>query len=361
VIVPGLEKKSRTDKQEMLRWLEQTKLVGENEHEEHEFVVAPIGGNGQQGEIYRWVGRQMLRKENDEAKRLLYVAATRARSELHLMGTAELKKGGQEFARPWSGSLLRVAWGALEPEFQRAFGERVPVAVVEAEQQGQLPFPFPPMIALRRLPADWGPPVAEEALVTEAEPVMAERRHGSLATRAFGTTVHALLEDLARDGSTDNSGWRPRAAALLRSAGIPRSEAESQAAEVVKTLQAVLNDPDGRWILGARTDAQSETSWSSWVESDGGERVQTLRGDRIFRAGATPGSLEDSHLWIVDYKTARHGASGLTEFLEEEKKVYLPQLEGYAAIVRKVRGETGPICLALYYPLLQKLLWWSSV
>jgi ATP-dependent helicase/nuclease subunit A len=298
----------------------------------------------------------MVRKENDEAKRLLYVAATRARSELHLMGTAGVKKDGQEIARPWSGSLLRVAWAALEPDFQRAFKERPPAEPVGVAQQAQLP--FPPMIALRRLPAGWEAFIPDDEVAANEAPVVAERRHGSLATRAFGTTVHALLEDLARAGEADVTEWRPRAAALLRSSGIPRSEAESQGAEVVKTLQAVLNDSTGRWILGARADAQSEASWSSWIESDGGERVQTLRGDRIFRAGATPGSLEETHLWIVDYKTARHGASGLEEFLEEEKAAYLPQLESYAAIVRKVRGETGPIRLALYYPLLQRLLWW---
>ena len=39
-------------------------------------------------------------------------------------------------------------------------------------------------------------------------------------------------------------------------------------------------------------------------------RVELHRGDRIFRAGATPCSTEETHLWIVDYKTARHGASG---------------------------------------------------
>ena len=86
--------------------------------------------------------------------------------------------------------------------------------------------------------------------------------------------------------------------------------------------------------------------------------VRTLRGDRIFRAGATPCSPEESHLWIVDYKTARHGASGVDAFLESEKAKYLPQLEAYASVMRKVHGERQAIRLALYYPLLTKLLWW---
>jgi hypothetical protein len=56
VIVPGLERATRPDQQPLLRWLEQTRLVGEAEQEEREFVVAPIGRNGKPGGIYAWIG-----------------------------------------------------------------------------------------------------------------------------------------------------------------------------------------------------------------------------------------------------------------------------------------------------------------
>ena len=88
VIVPGLGRATRTESQPLLRWLEQTRLVGPEEEEEREFVVAPIGRNGKQGGIYAWIGELQGRREDDEAKRLFYVAATRARKELHLLGTA---------------------------------------------------------------------------------------------------------------------------------------------------------------------------------------------------------------------------------------------------------------------------------
>jgi ATP-dependent helicase/nuclease subunit A len=368
VIVPGLERSTRGEQQELLRWLEQTRLVGKSEQEEHEFVVAPIGRNDQQGRIYQWIGNQQGKRENEEAKRLLYVAATRARLELHLLGTASIKKDNLGLAKPHGGSLLRIAWPSLEKEFVRAWSEQEPAKPAPAQQQPELP--FPPMISLNRLPADWKP--QEQA--TTVQPgdeirEIIERPRGSLATRAFGTAVHALLEDLARLPGIDVGGvppavlaeiggWRPRALALLRSAGLARSEAERQSAEVVRALQTVLRDATGRWILGARAGAQTETSWSGWAASEGGEVVRTLRGDRIFRAGATPCSREETHLWIVDYKTAQHGASGLDAFLEDERAKYLPQLEAYAGILRKVDGENLPIRLALYYPLLTRLLWW---
>jgi ATP-dependent helicase/nuclease subunit A len=190
-----------------------------------------------------------------------------------------------------------------------------------------------------------------------------ERPRGSLSARAFGTVVHALLEELAGINTAgalaEVAKWRPRALAMLRANGLPRTEAEPQSAEVVRALTAVLKDATGCWILGARAGARTEISWSAWARTEGdGETVRSLRGDRIFRAGATPGSTEETHLWIVDYKTASHGTSGLDTFLEGEKAKYRQQLEAYAAVMRKVQGENLPICLALYYPLLSRLAWW---
>ena len=76
-------------------------------------MVAPIGRNGKQGDIYAWIGELQGRREDDEAKRLLYVAATRARKELHLLGTAIIKRDGQELSAGSSRSLLGIAWTAL--------------------------------------------------------------------------------------------------------------------------------------------------------------------------------------------------------------------------------------------------------
>jgi ATP-dependent helicase/nuclease subunit A len=368
VIVPGLERSTRTESQPLLRWLGQTKLVGPDEEEQHEFVVAPIGRSGKQGGIYEWIGKLQGRREDDEAKRLLYVAATRARTELHLLGTATVKNNG-ELGSGSSRSLLGIAWPALKNDFDRAYSELEPAkqqtefdfATETIPQQTAFDFDrAAPSIRLRRLPADWKP--REVAVATGViEPIVEriERPRAGLGARAFGTVVHALLEDLAgRDGmdaAGEVKGWRPRATALLRAAGLPRTEAEGQSAEVVRALLGVLNDANGRWILGARASAQTEASWSTWAAED---VVRTLRGDRIFRAGATPCSTEETHLWIVDYKTARHGESGLDAFLETEKQKYLGQLEAYAAVMRKVHGEDVPLRLALYYPLLTKLVWW---
>jgi ATP-dependent helicase/nuclease subunit A len=365
VIVPGLERTTGSDPHTLLRSIEQTRLVGPAENIEQQFVVAPIGRNGKGGRIYNWIGKQQTQRQEDETKRLLYVAATRAREELHLLGTATVTDTG-ELRHGGKSRLLGIAWEALEDEFAAAYQKVQPLILITPQQIELFP-ETTKTIRLRRLPLAWKPLSAAGAAEPREELTeVIERPRGELAARAFGTVVHALLEDLAQFAGIDATGasqgvfeqvaaWRSRALVMLRSNGLPRAEAEAQSAEVVRALAGVLRDPVGRWILGARAEARTEVSWSTW---DAGDVVRTLRGDRMFRAGAEPGSTDETHLWIVDYKTARHGAAGLDDFLAEEKRKYSRQLESYADITRKIRGQSTPIRLALYYPLLSKLVWW---
>jgi ATP-dependent exoDNAse (exonuclease V) beta subunit len=351
VIVPGLGRATRIDSTPLLRWVEHTRLVGDEEKEEREFVVAPIGRNGKQGGIYAWIGKLQSRREDDEARRLLYVAATRASKELHLMGTAVIKTDQTISVRDRH-SLLGIGWDAFQEIFDQAYARREPPPEPDPTQKN---FAFP-TIRLRRLPGDWQPPQHVTPRVRQEGPVeVIERPRGSLKARAFGTVVHGLLEDLSGKGAPDDlSAWQPKALAMLRGAGLPPVEAEGLSAEVLRTLQRVLQHSTGRWILGARAEARNEISWSTWTDNV----VRTLRGDRIFRAGAEPETAGETHLWIVDYKTARHGRGGVEEFLAGEKAKYERQLEAYAEVVRKVMGDQLRLRLALYFPVLTRLVWW---
>ena len=62
--------------------------------------------------------------------------------------------------------------------------------------------------------------------------------------------------------------------------------------------------------------------------------------------------------WIVDYKTSRHEGAGREEFLDREQERYRPQLERYAALMRRLGPE--PVRLGLYFPLLAAWREWSA-
>ncbi len=380
VLVPGLGRKITTGRPPLLRWLERTRPEdGERRREVREFLAAPIGRQGEEGDsIYKWLGRQQQMREEEEAKRLLYVACTRCKSALHLFGTATVKTehDGRVSIKPAPGSLLQTAWPALEPDFLAAWRQASPPG---EPVTGLVPNrTAPARLCLRRLPLQGPPetplqiplpPGGEGAAARAADRFVRPER--SLEARAFGVAAHALLEELANLAGRDSQppargellgeiqGWGPRARALLRHAGASPAIAERQAARVVRALASALEDDLGWWILGPHAQAHTEISWSSWSGAAGG--LKTLRGDRIFHAGAEPGSSGDSHVWIVDYKTSDPGGRGVEAFLEEERSRYMPQLEAYGQALRKAQPQSRPMRLALYFPLPQRLFYWSPV
>ena len=90
VIVPDLQKRVGRGKHEMLSWLERglppeiAANEGENSGEVTEFLIAPFSPKGSdRSEAKKWVDDLRRAREKQEERRLLYVAATRAREELH--------------------------------------------------------------------------------------------------------------------------------------------------------------------------------------------------------------------------------------------------------------------------------------
>ena len=58
-------------------------------------------------------------KRGHESTRLLYVAATRARKHLHLLGHATLDREGAALKAPNPRALLAKIWRTVEPAFDR--------------------------------------------------------------------------------------------------------------------------------------------------------------------------------------------------------------------------------------------------
>ena len=85
-----------------------------------------------------------------------------------------------------------------------------------------------------------------------------------------------------------------------------------------------------------------------------------LRADRTFFAGEEPLAEGERCIWIVDFKTTEQGSRSDADFDAAEKAKYAGQLEAYAALRRAMPEGDLPIRLGLYYPLAQRLVWWSA-
>ncbi|HEX5235977.1 MAG TPA: UvrD-helicase domain-containing protein [Silvibacterium sp.] len=361
VIVPGLDRKAAHDKQPLICSLERT----ESATGEREMLVAPIGyRGGDKHPTYSWVQKQRTLRADEELKRLLYVACTRARESLHLLGTAMQTNSGLKPAG--AKSLLSTAWLALAPDFERAQAARE-----RARESAVIPFParrqdlgleiaagaetaLPRTLVLRRFRA--GAEVRPRAEnVAFAGRTRAEdappRPEGSRDARRKGSVVHALLEHASRGAKVES--LRTRARLLLRGMAYSGKALEEGVAEAFGAVRNCMNDPDGAWILAPHPQAQSESSWTSWEDG----ALETVRADRVFIAGHAPHAPGEDHLWIVDYKMS--APAGDADFLVKQREAYSAQLERYARVLREAKGIELPVRFGLYYPRISRLDWWG--
>src|SRR5450759_3696746 len=109
VIVPGLGRAQRHDEAQLMLWMERPRPYGGRDHDgEGELLLAPIRAAGSDSDaIYDYVARLERERQSHEDVRLLYVAATRARTRLHLLASAPLKQKGDviELVEPRAGTV----------------------------------------------------------------------------------------------------------------------------------------------------------------------------------------------------------------------------------------------------------------
>src|SRR5688500_19603075 len=109
-------------------------------------LLAPINATGSAQEpIYELIRALDKRKADHENGRLLYVAATRARRRLHLLGDVKLEHDGTP-KPPAKGSLLCKLWSVVAAEFVQRGERRTPAANAPG-------VPAARQALLRRLPA----------------------------------------------------------------------------------------------------------------------------------------------------------------------------------------------------------------
>ncbi|HEV2448052.1 MAG TPA: UvrD-helicase domain-containing protein, partial [Candidatus Sulfopaludibacter sp.] len=309
VIVPDLQAGSGRGQWGLLSWLERGLEPGDESDEITEFLVAPLQSKGaERGLCKAWVDRVRAAREAQESRRILYVAATRAREELHLFARPEYKTendGSYALCEPRD-SLLATGWAALSNEVHRRFDEwaRAPedsevesIAASGADNVLMMPRPAKPA-RVRRLPADFRAPEivvarggAESEVASLEGAQLYERHAGGALSRGLGNAVHALLEELAllRAEQTMDvarqalAKFLPRVIAQLRSAGMDPEQAAKIAARAMEIAIKASHDADGQWILSPHNAAASEIRWAGVI----GGRLHEVRVDRVFRAGKT--------------------------------------------------------------------------
>lgn len=391
VMVPELQAASRKTTVRLLSWLERGLPPGQrpdDSNEVTEFLVAPLQSKGsERSSAKTWVDRVYAERESQEMRRLLYVAATRARDELHLFARPKCKQekdGAWTLPEP-AGNLLSTAWPGLREEINERF-ERWKREMTQNRQESTvealaasgennlliMPPPVKPTL-LRRLPSDFRTlsqsahsSAVESALVGMNNDDLYQRHEGGLLTRTLGIAVHSLLEKTARLRETvdweqtraELSKSQVNISAQIRSAGLDPRQANHIAQQAVEIALRATHDSMGQWILSPHDNAASEVRWAGVVK----EEVRNVQVDRVFQAGAAPLSADGNCWWIVDYKTAHLDDSDKADpasILPRLRSLFAAQLQAYADVLRKLHGDGAQIIAGLYYPRMLLLDWWE--
>ena len=335
VIVPGMGRLAGSDDAQLLLW---------QEWSEDEVVLAPIPAGGAETDaLYRYLQRLEQEKEKHETRRLLYVAATRARNRLYFLGHTGVAK--QTVSRPSEGSFLKILWTQAEPVFHSAYAARAAGPALDANAVAE-------RRKLRRVPSGWQIPSPVETLTWRAADGEAsgEFEHVSFdwvgdTTRHVGAVIHACLQRIAVERSDTWEKESVRAA--LSNLGVCPADLETAVAHVDAGLSRSLADPKAQWILAAHPGAECEKPVTGILDGT----TYSIVIDRTF---VDPAGTR----WIIDYKSSAHDGGGLDKFLDAERERYRAKLELYARLMQ--HWDPRPVKLGLYFPLLGGWREWDA-
>ncbi|MBI1898119.1 MAG: UvrD-helicase domain-containing protein [Acidobacteria bacterium] len=333
VIVPGLGRGGKDDDPPLLAWLEYRDGL----------LLAPVKATGADRDpLHKYLTGIATRRARIEDARLLYVAATRARSALHLIGHVGVseKAGEVELHSPAHDSLLKHLWEAVRPQFEQALASR---ASEETPAERREPR------TLRRLAAGWTLPAPPPGPEWERALRPAETRErityewAGDVLRHVGTAVHRILQRIGAEGLDAWPAARVaaecgKARYVLAQLGVSEEEIDDATESVRRAVEQTLRDERGRWILAAHREAACEQALTGCA----GAALDHAVIDRTFidEAGVR---------WIIDYKTGTHEGADINRFLNQEQRRYRQQMDRYASLFARL--ETRPVRCGLYFPL----------
>jgi ATP-dependent helicase/nuclease subunit A len=350
VIVPALDRHIPQNRDELLL-SHQFARAGRDG-----MVMAARPGVGEEADdLFEFLRSQTRDAAGLEAERLLYVACTRAKWQLHLTATIGFKHeaedaagdaGGRSSSGPRVGSLLAVLWPVVGTEF------RLLEPTTSAEGGTAAPRGGP----VYRVPRDWSPDVNEILQIDADVAVSSTPREetpvfdwAGETARRVGSLVHAELQmmDLEHSDEAAIKERDPHFRRWLALQGVPAERLQDACSRVVSALIAVHSDARARWILQKRyRDDVREHALSGLWQGD----VVRVVFDRSFID-------DDGVRWVIDYKTSQHSGGRLEEFLDREVERYRPQLHRYAQLARQLGPE--PVRVGLYFPLMRAWREWT--
>ena len=342
VILPGLHRRGRSEQSPLLLFSE--KMFASHKKD---FLLAPIKASHEdQDLIYNYLFNEEKQKNAAELTRLLYVACTRAKQSLHLLGTLSCETAG-ELKSPTPNSLLSQFWPIMKNK---------PQPIVASTIKNTLRFPQQSL--LKRLASDWQAPLSPQLDLYQNQNTISLPEIKSAAysyqwqlypERALGIVIHQLLFQISQEGLGKWDKQKIPSAqslfvGLLTQQGLLTTQIPWALAQLNTCLKKTLTDARGRWLLSQHHQAaQSEYAITALIN----DQPQNLVIDRTFIDANT------GIRWIIDYKSSDYQGHQAEEFLNLAKQQHQQQLNTYAQalLLDSKYSNNSMIRCGLYFPL----------
>lgn len=349
VILPALHEAPRNDDNDILVWMDQPR----SQQHENDILLAMCQPAGVESDkLYKYIRAQEQQKTLFENTRILYVAATRAKQQLCLYFQVGQ---GHDNLLVSKRSFLALLW----PTIENAVIPHLPNIIINdnllKQPESDYYHNHSTTTQVHRLSDSWQLPELinfSNAISTRNEGVTFDW-HPDLERRV-GIVLHRLFKTIGKQGL---SSWQQltinQQMELIRRfcflAGLNQSQFFKIQPHISMCLEKMFNSQRGQWMLSMFQISPVEFEYA----------LETIQQHELKQFVLDTTFIDETNTrWIVDYKTAYNTQENLTLFLQEQKQMYMPQLERYAQLMKKISPH--PIKLALYFPLLDEWIEWNA-
>ena len=381
VILPGLGKQPRSDDAALVSWFQFLSEQGEEQ-----LVIAPIDQKGQVTSGLRNLLKTFeSEKQGYELGRLLYVAVTRAKKQLHLFGQIKYQPTDKQLGSdeiniaPKKSSLLESLWSFVSGEFIALAKQYEPTQ--ETQDSDEDIWPKVSRLPIQRTGFETFKPSAKsefDGLFTRQKaqqvkgktvdkstsssndvqqsvpqriedktvlPGLVFSQKNAVLNTTVGNLVHAIFEQMVNEGlenwDTDTLNQRlPVYELWLLQEGLAQADLPEAIRRVKQSVMNGLQNPKLRWALHSQ-HKESATEYPLTSFEDG--VIANHIVDRTFVD-------ESGTRWIVDYKTSVSDSEDITAFLHHQTEKYQPQLSRYGDLFKQL--ENRPQKWVLYFSYL---------
>lgn len=388
VILPALEKQGRSDDPELLSWYERV-----DDNGEESIVLAPIKASGIDSDsIAQHVQYQLKKKTRYESCRLLYVACTRAKRQLHLVANASKSDKGEWKAPPKNSLLAHIFDFVLRSNTTQVVDARSVEKAQEENGESNINALRYDQ-SLKRLPLEYAPQKMESGHLLEKfipyyghdnenikenknvdlladeemEEVEKELNFTNAWAQHVGTLVHEILHNAAccgwRDVLFQFSAQKPVWMQRLRHLGVSENALPEALSALQNITDKIQRDEHIHWMLRTpHEQLNSEFALRSAhqnIQEGIKEHVIDLVIVENMKDNFVDTFVDNKATWLIDFKTSSPNENeSVDAFIAKEKMHYLDVMRRYSYLLQML--EYKNIRVGLYFPAISRWAAYSS-